>query len=335
MASACERTDKGKLVVEKCREFPKFTNTEMAKHLKRNYPKIFKVDLDSVRGLVRYYRGNLGKKLRRQCKEVIASDVAPAYMPRILLFDIETAPILAYVWKCYKENIMPSQIVKNTTILCYSAKWLGNDMIYVDSREKDKSDKRICQTLWDLIDQADVVVAHNGAAFDNKTMNTKWVEYNMPPPSPFKTVDTLMIAKKQFRFNINKLDHIARALGIGRKTPHEGFELWLKCMANDKKAWTTMREYNINDVLLLEQVYLKLRAWDKQHPNIGLMYEDGEERCVCCGNKSLKHINKTSYTSVSYFDSYRCRACGKVMRTGIRRNKPVKGSKKTIMRNSL
>lgn len=239
------------------------------------------------------------------------------HAPRILVYDIETAPLLAYVWKCYDECISPAQVVQHGDILCWAGKWLGEDVVLSDSREHDKDDERICRSLHELFEKADVVIAHNGRAFDQLMLNTRWVNMGLPPPM-YKSIDTLAIAKSMFRFQINKLDYIARYLGIGKKVEHEGFDLWLKCMAGDADAWERMREYNVGDVFLLEEVYLKMRPWDKKHPNIGLMYQDGVRRCVACGWTEFDPVPKLAYTGVSSFPAIRCQKCGKVMRLRVR-----------------
>ena len=234
--------------------------------------------------------------------------------PRILVFDIETAPSLAYIWKCYDENISPSQMRSHTVLLSWAAKWLGEEKVMVDSTEKDKDDRRVCETIWNLFNEADIVVAHNGKAFDSRTLNTRWLQLGLKPPSPYKVVDTLMMAKAVFRFGINKLDYIAQFLGVGKKTEHEGFDLWTKCMVGDPDAWNRMREYNINDVLILEEIYLRMRAWDKKHPNVSLMYMDERKRCTVCGSQNITLIKQMSYTSAQAYTSYQCDNCGHIMR---------------------
>lgn len=249
--------------------------------------------------------------------------------PKILIFDIETGPNLAYVWQCYETNVHPKGMVEHSKVMSWAAKWLGEDDIMVDCCEKDPTDERICRTLWAVVNEADIVVAHNGQAFDTRSMNTRWVYYRMLPPSPSKIVDTLKIARAVFRFQINKLDYIAQYLGIGEKFSHEGFELWLKCLHGDPEAWKNMREYNKKDVALLEQIYIRLRSWDKKHPNVALMYNDDVRRCIICGGTEFQDIPQPSYTGVNSFPTLRCKNCGKPMRTD------EKEYRKPVLRHSL
>ena len=300
------------------------TCANLSKMLFAHYPEYF-TSAEAARKMVGAYRGKNGKHNRENMTEtscfvnVLAGE--KGNRPKILVFDIETSPIEAYVWGCFKQFISQDQIKEPSHIISFAAKWLGGDMIFIESAEPDQNksdkridDKRICQELWDLVDSAEIVIAHNGQAFDVKTMNTHWLLHGFPPPSPFKCVDTYKMAKSIFRFPINKLDYISEALGHGRKTDHEGFPLWKKCMAGDPEAWETMRKYNMRDVEIQEKVYLDIRAWDKRHPNVSLMYEDDVRRCVVCGSNALKPLAQASYTSVSVFESYRCKNCGKVMR---------------------
>jgi uncharacterized Zn finger protein len=246
-----------------------------------------------------------------------------AHTPRILIFDIETTPMKSWHWRVYDENISPKQIIEFSRVLCFAAKWLGNDSLVFEStkgKTGPRADREVCKSLWGLFDEAEIVVAHNGKAFDVDTMRARFAYFKMPPPSPFKIFDTLRLGRGMFRFPSNKLDAIARYLKIGRKVEHEGFDLWLKCMAGNADAWKRMETYNIGDVLLLEEVYTRLRCWSNTHPNVALLHDEGEMRCVCCGAAALKELTKASYTAASVFPSYRCRKCGKVMR-GRKRDK--------------
>jgi hypothetical protein len=247
--------------------------------------------------------------------ELVSTLDGRALGARVLVFDIETSPMLSWHWRCYDENISPQQVERVSQIMCFAAKWLGEDSVYFKSMEGHKTDKPVLKDLWNLVDRADIVVAHNGNAFDLKTIRARWIVHGFDPPSPYKSIDTLKLATAVGRFSINKLDYLGKYFSIGRKLEHEGFGLWLKCMAGDKDAWLRMEGYNVQDVLLLEQLYLKLRPWDKKHPNVALYYDDGLRRCTVCGAASVKSMPHDAATSVSLFPVFRCTSCGKVMRS--------------------
>lgn len=102
--------------------------------------------------------------------------------PKILLFDIETSPMKAYVWRRWKENISLDQTISEWFMICWSAKWVGNKEIYSDRLTRDEileeNDKRITESLWKLLDEADIVVGHNCLEKHTKILKTDltWVE---------------------------------------------------------------------------------------------------------------------------------------------------------------
>lgn len=225
---------------------------------------------------------------------------------KILLLDIESSPNTVYAWGLWKQNISLSQIVDTSSMLCWAAKWLGDDEVMFSSIMTGK--KRMLKAIHKLLDEADAVVHYNGARFDIPTLNKEFLEAGMNPPSPYAQIDLLRTARQQFRFPSNKLDYVARALGLGGKVKHEGFELWIKCMERDPEAWTKMEEYNIQDVVLLEDVYHRFLPWIKNHPNKAL-HEDSEHSCPSCGSHRLQ---KRGYnvTQGGKYRRFQCQDCG-------------------------
>ena len=238
--------------------------------------------------------------------------------PKILLFDIETAPIEALVWRIWKENVGIEQIGHDWYILCWAAKWLGKREMLGSAlpdwphfyRQDPRNDKRVCLGLWDLMNEADAVVAHNGDRFDIAKVNARFIAHELDPPDPYQRIDTLKIAKQVFGFTSNKLDHLGRHLGVGRKIPTGGFELWKGCLDGDEASWEKMVRYNKQDVRLLEDVYLKLRPWSRSHPNWGLYVDSENPVCPKCGGEVIKKGVETTKTNMSSYQRYRCKDCG-------------------------
>jgi DNA-directed RNA polymerase subunit RPC12/RpoP len=171
-----------------------------------------------------------------------------------------------------------------------------------------KTDKKtMLKSIHALRDEADAIIHYNGNRFDIPMLNKEFLEAGMPPPSPAKHIDLLTTAKRQFRFVSNKLDYIAQRLGLGKKTAHEGHELWLKVMNNDRKAWKTMEEYNKNDVVLLEKVYDKFKAWIKSHPNHNAY--SANTCCPNCGSRKL-HSRGTQVSLSKVYQRFQCQGCG-------------------------
>ena len=231
----------------------------------------------------------------------------------VLLFDIETLPIQMYAWRLGEQNWSPDNIIKDWCVLSYVAKWL-----FVPSHIGDvltpkeavaRNDKRIINELWSLMEKADVVIAHNGRAFDTAKINTRFLIHDMPPPSPYQLIDTKTTTQKALGATSNSLNHIAKMLGIGEKT-HTDFELWKRCDIGEKAALDEMLSYNVHDTYLLEDVYVKLRPWIN-HPNMSLYVTAEEDQNVCprCTSEDIDW-GETYTTSAGVFDAFRCNNCG-------------------------
>ena len=92
----------------------------------------------------------------------------------------------------------------------------------------EHDDERLVLKLWCLLDNADIVIGHNLRRFDNKKANSYFLKYGLKPPSPYRTIDTLLIAKAKFALPFNNLDYIAEYVNVGRKIPTD-IQLWIDC----------------------------------------------------------------------------------------------------------
>lgn len=247
--------------------------------------------------------------------------------PKILFFDIETAPNLGYVWGKWEQNVI--DYTNEWYVLCYSAKWLGGKNItnglpdYPGYKPGSQNDKKIVEDIWSLFNEADIIVAHNGDQFDIKKMNARFLFHKLTPPTPYKTIDTKKVAKRYFSFNSNKLDDLGQHLGLGRKVKHEGFEMWQGCMAGDMPSWRLMKKYNQQDVNLLEKVYLYFRGWISSHPILG-MFSNGSVVCPKCGSSKLQ-ARGFAINSTTKYRRFQCRDCGGWGRTtqNLNKDKPL------------
>ncbi len=229
---------------------------------------------------------------------------------KILTLDIETTPNIAYVWGAWKQNVGLNQLKENSYLMSFSAKWLGEDeVMYAENRHGD--DTELVARLIQLLDDADIVIAHNAKRFDIPVIQGRALIHGFAPPSPFKIVDTLLTARKEFRLFSNKLQYLADVLGCAPKEQHTkfpGFELWLQCLKQNDEAWAEMREYNIQDVVTLEEVYLRLRPWMKYHPNVAVKEESDVPLCPKCGGKHI-HFRGYYNTNVGKYRKFQCQTC--------------------------
>lgn len=236
--------------------------------------------------------------------------------PRVLLLDVETAPIMGYVWSIWEQNVGLNQIVSDWHLLSWAAKWLDEPaakIMYMDQRHAKniEDDKKILAGIWDLIDEADIVITQNGVSFDMKKLNARFILQGFSPPSNYKNIDTKLIASKKFAFTSNKLEYMADKLCVKyKKLKHkkfEGFTLWSECLKGNKEAWAEMEKYNKYDVLVLEELYHILQPWD------GVInfntYRDGDDVVCQCGCKDFEKRG-FSYTGTGKFQRLRCANCG-------------------------
>ena len=235
---------------------------------------------------------------------------------KILYFDIETAPEIAYIWKRWDENIGPQQVIEPGYVMC--AGWAWNEggvqsVALVDSPMwsdgQRKNDFYIVKAMWELLNEADIVVGHNVKGFDIQVLNGRFVVHGFAPPQNYKVVDTLEVLRRRFRLPANSLESATQSFGIEQKRK-QGFELWSGCMNGSERAWADMVSYCRGDVRKTRELYKKIRPFDDRHPNLGL-YEDDPDRpiCVKCGSKKLQSRG-LSMTQVNKFRRFQCMDCG-------------------------
>jgi predicted RNA-binding Zn-ribbon protein involved in translation (DUF1610 family) len=251
----------------------------------------------------------LGARLRK--RQVSSAEQGDTL--KILTLDIENAPLLSFHWGLWQQNIgKPMRVEGNRSyMMTVAAKWLHSDEIfYYETRNED--DSTITAAILKLVDEADIVVGHNAAKFDMKKINAYAMLNGLNPPSPYRVIDTMLIAKKHFSFERNTLDYLTNALCTQTKSSHgifSGFELWSECMKGNEEAWAEMKHYNIQDVIATEELYLLLRPWAKGHPSVVTASGAINFSCTTCGSQSLKP-DGYSITNVSQFKRYRCNDCG-------------------------
>lgn len=241
---------------------------------------------------------------------------------KILLLDIETLPGEFYGFSPYIEYATPDKMIKNSSIVCWAAKWLFEKEIMgmsVSPQEAiERKEGSILEGIWKLIDEADIVVTQNGIRFDMKKLSTEFLIYGYPPPSNYMNVDTLKTAKEVFDFPYNRLDELGKTLGIGVKKEMI-FRDWRMCIEGTKdgrqKYLDKMLWYCKNDVApLLEDVYLKFLPWMKNHPNLGVFADHDGDVCPRCESQSLSWNSKIYATPQGAWESWRCNSCGAIGR---------------------
>ena len=226
----------------------------------------------------------------------------------------------AFVWGLWGQDIHHENIVSDGYTLCWAAKWLGKKEIMFESVYQSDRETMV-RKIYNLVDEADAVVHYNGTKFDMPILNQEFVRSELNPPSPYFEVDLLKTVRKQFRLPSNKLDYVAKYLGVGSKLKHKGMELWRDVMAGDAKAWSVMRKYNIHDVRILEACYDKLLPWVPRHPNWGHWIDSTKPHCAKCGSDNLVRNGKETRTTLPY-QRYVCNSCGSRLKGELLKGEP-------------
>lgn len=224
--------------------------------------------------------------------------------PKILLLDIETKPTLAYVWRLYKENVGIEQIEDAGGMICFGAKWFGDreKLFYSDW---EHGHEEVVRQAHALISEADAVVTYNGDSFDLTKLRGEFLLANLSPPPPVTSIDVYKTVKK-LGFVSGKLGFIGPLLGLGKKVKHEGFGLWKDVMKGNCSAQGKMKSYCLQDVVLLEKVYKKIRPYITNHPHLGFSPP------TACGSCGSVHTQKRGFRRTKSFVIQRiqCQSCG-------------------------
>ena len=221
---------------------------------------------------------------------------------KILVFDLETSPLSAYVWSLWKQNVNPTNgmLLSQKMILSWSAKWLYDSVIMHDYMKPKEimveDDSRVTHSLYRLIDEADVIIAHNAIGFDVKIMNTRFMLHGLNPPSHYQVIDTLLHARKRFKLESNKLDYLGQVLSLGNKKSTGGFQLWARCMKGSKKAMKKMVSYCITpDQKLLGKDLIWKAAEEFKEGDIILGFDEEPDK-----NSRQRKYKNSIITKITY-----------------------------------
>jgi len=236
-----------------------------------------------------------------------------------LFFDIEVSPNLGMFWEAgYKKNIGYENIIKERAIICICYKWEDDKEVISLTWDSDQSDKKMLEQFIKVANTADEIVGHNGDKFDLAWVRTRCLFHKIPMFPSYTTIDTLKISRSKFKFNSNKLDYIAKYLGMGKKIRTE-FSLWKDIFIhNDEIAMNKMVKYCKMDVVLLERVYKQLAVHIEPKTHFGVIFGTSREECPECGSDDLIKDGTRTLASGTTKQIYQCNTCRKYHRRTLR-----------------
>lgn len=238
------------------------------------------------------------KRRSRGC--VSMSNTASSISPKILIYDVETSRITANLWWSGKQYVGGSQITSETKIITVAFKWLGSNKVHYLKWDKNQCDKELMREFLTYYNQADMVIGYNSDRFDNKIINARALKFNFDVNLYVKSLDLMKQAKSKFRLPGYSMNVLAKFLGVQTKMQHSGLSMWEAIQYGNKKeakkAMKMMIKYNVQDIIVTEQVYLRLRKYLKSPIHIGVLEGEGRTSCPICGNSNVK-LHKTTTTS--------------------------------------
>ena len=206
-----------------------------------------------------------------------------------LFFDIETSPNIGYFWRIgYNITLQPHDILEERRIISIHYSWEDENKVHHLTWDSNQCDKAMLKEFIPIMNQADEIIAHNGDRFDEKWIRTRCIYHRIPAMPKYKTLDTLKKAKFGFNFNSNKLDYIAKFLGVGAKVKHIGFDMWKEVMKGDKQALKDMVTYGNGDVVVLKDVYFAMQSYIKQNSHVGVYNGEMKYTCPICGSEDVE-----------------------------------------------
>jgi hypothetical protein len=219
---------------------------------------------------------------------------------RVLTLDIESKPAMYWSWDAKADWLAPSMLIEPGGMICFAAKWLGEEQVMF-FRGPDA-----VRQAHRLLSEADLVVTYNGDRYDLKRLNNEFLREGLAPPKPYRSIDLIKTNRKQFDLPYKKLDYLAGVTNVGGKVKHEGFGLWIACMEGDPEAWVKMEAYNKHDVVLTEQLYVKLLPWLTNVPHMGMFVAEG--KCPYCGSQNITEQGETT-ALVQKYPLLHCENC--------------------------
>ena len=246
---------------------------------------------------------------------------------KMLALDIETAPLTAYAWGLWDQNIGINQVIDWGRIICFSAQWYGSKTVIFKSEYHD-SPEEMFATLHQLLDEADVVTGWNSDAFDLPWIEGELQLRGFTAFSPVHKLDLMKHFRRHSKFASKKLAVVSERFLHTTKVTNPGMQMWRDCIEQDvdpevkRKAWNLMRKYAKKDTALLWPIFDSVKSWIKL-PVPMVVSDDGEPRCrFGHTNIQLRGESKTQRMTYQRFQCNECGAWGKFAKA-LRNNGPT------------
>jgi hypothetical protein len=241
-------------------------------------------------------------------------------MSDITLFDIETAPSLYAAYGApYDAKVV--WIERDPYMTCFAYKKVGEKGIMCKSlrdyplyKTEPHNDRELARDLHKVMNEAKILCAYNGNSFDIKIANGIFAKHGFPAIREEITIDPYREGKKVFNFISHKLEYLAKMAGVKGKQEHGGV-MQRVVQVGDKASWEKHEKYCMQDIRVLEGVYLWMRPWMKAHPNLNITAGTLTKCPRCLSNELIKDGFK--YKVGGRYQKYICKGCGNICNASI------------------
>ena len=222
----------------------------------------------------------------------------------VQFLDIETSLVDARVFRPGQQFVAAHQTNTFTRLLTVAggtmydlytkgAKgiWSVSNHHFKKEFKKDPlDDTRLLQVVWDILDKADVIVAHN-ARFDASWLSGRFLQQGWPLPSKYAVVCTYQ-GLHRYAFTSKKLDQLSKQL-IGTKKIATDYSLWERCSEGEVSAFEEMEEYNKGDIHpTMFNVYMRTCVYFPDYAVDLIDYSQEIPMCKVDGSE-LEWLDKT------------------------------------------
>lgn len=236
-------------------------------------------------------------------------------MKKTVFLDIETSLIEIYAFRLgmMRPNIESLKEGSQTKLL--TAAWgswydlhhygeegvksVGNHHRKGAFKKDPLDDTYVLRKMWDVLDDADIIVAHN-ATFDRGWIEGRFMDLGWKQPSKYYVYCTY-----QTLHGLNgvskKLDYLSQKLIGTEKVKHEGLPLWVGCQNGDVESFEKMEAYNIGDIYdTLYKVFCRTAPYVRRNKCIDLAGEG--LFCTLTGDEltEMKEPYKNRLTGLLY-----------------------------------
>lgn len=260
--------------------------------------------------------------------------------PKVLIYDIETTPLLTEVFRLGKQVLRHTQLLggyfSRTHIISISYTWAGTKKVYnLNWGNSLEDEESMIREFSKVLEEADIVIGKNNQRFDDKHIMTQqmWYGHDSMTDLLDKSEDLEKQIRRYFALPSYSLDYITQQLGSGSKD-HMDFADWHYCLAGrllnlmpfhledleelclilfgegstvvnnkSKAAFNKMCKYNSKDVIITANSWEYLKKYFKLKHN----YNKGAAALACpeCGSKNIVK-NGTILTATSVKQRWKC-----------------------------